>query len=401
MVNRLDKIKAARSLSDVADVVGLVAYELKNSSAIVHRLVASVSAELSIDANRTTPAPKSTKTNTPTATPTGGSTVKFEAPNEKELQKHVAVLNKLHDNVIELAAAEALIKQAFAWHKKAPLALKSIKSLLTDLDAMLDDAYAALHEIASKHLPEVMQNFADQVRSHLLDVLPTNSYSDIEPMLSVAPDPKGEGLFNFCYYIRIDNLTNKQGYKYRDYYFVLTGVISKSGKLQMFLNSLPGFKPPGRYLIGKPIGSVKEARSRVDMLLDHNNFVMDQEKQTLHLDTKRAQTSGLTSITGVLGVKVHDDELLLLIKPNASAALVKRITADTMARLASIVGVKANDQLFVSKDVTRGTQRILKFSVVPNLGQKHSFSVQKMREFAEHYGMNEQQEQAIRVALQQ
>jgi hypothetical protein len=392
MSKRLDKIKSARSLGDVMDVVDEIGYDFKNSSAIVKRIISSLSAELVIDGRQKSNQPKI-------------KDIKFVAPNANELKKHVEVLHKLNDNVMELEAAEAMIKQSFAGNKKVPAALKAIKELKQDLDGLLNDAYAALHETGNKHIPTKLATLVDDIVSHLIDVLPVKKYSGITQSMLVVPDPTQAGIFHFCCYIGIENLQNSQGFMYRTYYVMVTGVVNSDGGMHVYLNSLPDFKVPGKYPIGKEISDISSARKRIDILLDHNNFVIDHEKQTLNMDTDRANTAGLPSIKGVASAKVADDELLVILDSGVSERQREKITTEIRARLSSILGLKKNNQLFQHKYVQRGSQRGIKFILIPNLekigdGKKVNLSLQHLHEVSDLLGLSEQQQAALRFALQ-
>ena len=385
---RLDKIKSARSLSDILDIVSEIAYEFKNSSAVVKKVVNSLSTEIVMDQRRAKPK-------------TGVEDTAFVAPKLSELKKHVDVVQKLYDNVVELDAAEAMMKQSFTGNSKLPAALKAVKELKANIDASINDAFEALSEVAGKHLPKKMAVLVDGLTSHVIDVLPTKSYKNISRQVYVVPDQEDASMFHFCDYIGIEGLQNAQGFTYDRYYVIVTGVVSKAGVMKFHVNSLPDFKIPGRYPLGKEFTTLKEATKHVDLLLDHNNFVVDFEKQVLPLDDTRAKTSGLTTIKGIESVRIENDEITAILAPSVTTEkAAEAVRLDLQARLNSIVGLKKKDQLFQYKFVRRGSKRAVKFILTPNVGRKMTTSIEKLHEISEQMGLTDKQQAALRFALQ-
>lgn len=384
MSKRLDKIKAARNINEILDVISDIAYEFKNSSTVVNKLVASLSATLVMDVRNKTP-----KT----------IDIDFKPPKVTELKKHVDVVNKLYDNVVELDAAEAMVKQSFAGNKKQAAALASIRDLKRSIDDSINDAFDALGAIATKHVPSKFAKLTDAITGHLLDCLPSTAYKDIFRQLYVVPDPTEAGFFHFCEYIGIEGLKNTQGFQYAAYYVVVTGIVEKTGALKFHVNGLPDFKVPGRYPVGREVLDLNGAKRHVDMLMDHNNFVVELERRPMPIDGDRATTAGFTSLPGVDSVQVVDDALIAVLKPGLSDAQVEKTNIEIRARLSSIVGRKSGT-LFQSKKVRNGTKEALKFILVPDIGKKLNISLQRLEEVSELMGLSDNQKSALRFALQ-
>ena len=388
MSKRLERIKGARSISDILDVVSEIAYEFKNSAAIVKRLVSSISAEMVFDARKTT-------------APAKVVDATYVPPKLSDLKTHIDVVNKLYDNVLELDSAEALVKQAFAGHKKQAAALAAIKSLKSDIDNSLNDAFDALNGIAQAHQPKKFEAFADKVIGELISLLPIKAYDKLGRIVYAAPDSTDKTLIHFCEYVSIEGLKNTQGFKYDIYYVMLTGVVNKDGSMQYYINGLPDFKPPTKYPLGAEVPTIDRAKRQLALLLDHNDFVVDFEKKPLPLDTERANTSGITSLKGVESVKIENDELLVTLNPSVKTErMAETIALDVLARLNGIVGAKKNSNVFQRKLVMRGGKKTLKFILVPNMDKRADFSLQRLDEASELLGLSDKQKAALRFALQ-
>lgn len=386
---RLEQIKKARSLNDVMSVIDDIAFELKNSQAIVGRLIGSLSAEISFDTRNTRPRTKVADT-------------KFVAPKAAELQKHIDVVNKLYANVLELDAAEAMVKQAFAGNKKQPAALKAIAELKASVDGSINDAFDALQEIANKHLPSNMTKFVDDLTSYIIDSLDAKTYKDIFRQVYVTYDPEDKTLLHFSQYIGVEALKTVTGFTFDQYYIVVTGVIDKEGRMTYYVNSFPDFKVPGKYPLGKETPTVDSAKKRVSLLLSHNDFAVTGDKLPMPIDDDRAKNSGLTSIKGVEKATVLNDELIVTLAPTVtSETTAQKILLDIMARLNAIAGTARSSKIFTYKLSKVKGKRTIKFILVPNVDKstKH-LNLDKLDEAAHLLNLTDTQKKAMRFALQ-
>lgn len=385
---RLDKIKNARSLNDVLDVIKEIAYEFKNSSAIVTNLVSSLSAEISFD-HRDTKKSKVIKD------------TKFVAPKLSELQKHIEVIHKLYDNVVELDAAEAMVKQSFTGNKKLPAALAAISELKKDIDNNINDAFDALQEIANKHLPSSMEDFIDKITGHIIDTLSSKSYKNIFRQVYVTPDPTNKGFLHFASYIGIEDLKTVKGFAFDQYFIVVTGVINKQGDLSYYINSLPDFKVPGKYPLGRNVNSEQEAKKQINMLFAHNNFVVENNRLPMPITDDRSSTLGLTNLANVEKASVKEDELTVVLSPKVKTdAAVQKVLLDILARLNSAVGARKNNKVFSYKIGAIGGKKAIKFILVPNGEKSTHLNLSKLDEVSDLLSLTDKQKEALRFALQ-
>jgi hypothetical protein len=383
---RIEKIKNARSINDVLDVVKEIAYEFKNSSAIVKKLVVSLSNELVFDYRERKPAK--------------GSKIEFIAPPVAELKKHVDVIDKLYDNLIELNAAEAKIKQAFAGNKKLPEALRALKELKQNVTDSVEDAFSALSGIADKHVPTRLNSLADVLTSHVIEVISSSNYKNIFPQLYVAPDVKEKNLFHFCYYIGIENLKDQSGYIYEVYYIVITAVITTQGVMKLYVNGLPDFAAPGKYPLGAEVDTNPNAKKRVDFLLSHNHFVTEHERLALPVTNERAQTSGIKNIRGVTGVDVVEDEFIVYVDNTITTANVQKVITEVMANLNTLVSARKRDTVFKYATVKRKGKKAIVFILTPGIAKKQNMSQTQLTEVSELLGLSDKQVKALKFALQ-
>lgn len=396
MANRIGKIKATRSLGDVLDIVSEIAYEFKNKSAIVKRLVASLSAgEMTFDARGDTETTKGIKSKPKLVDET------YIAPKAALLKKHSDVINHLYENVLELDASIAMIKQSFAGNKHVPEAIRGIKKLASSIDALLEEAFSALDAIAHKHRPAKLAKFVDTLKSNLIDMLPASMYEDIQQNVYVVQDPTDDSLFHYCQYFGLMGLKNLQGYKYDQYHIIITAIVAQDGTMEFHVNGLPNFKIPGKYPLGKAVTTLEQARKHIGMLLEHNNFVVDFEKLPMPLDTQRAKTAGIMNVAGVKNVRVVDDVLSVQVDPTISAKAADNIISSVLGRLNSLVGGRKDGKIFQYKRVPETKPKRIDFILLPDLGNKKMhLSVVKLKEVSDYFNFSDKQMAAMRFSLQ-
>lgn len=385
---RIEKIRKTRSVVDLMAIVEEIQKESTNNSKIVSNLIESLSAdEIYFDERR----PEKSVTR-----------VKIKVPAKGVLEKHLSVLNKLHANIEELDAAEALLKTGFAGNRKATEAFKAVKELRQDIDNKLNDAFDALNSLAEKHLPTEIQDFSDKLERYLIKNIPHQSYGDMHKEFYVAPG-KAKDEIDFSCYISLDDLKDSKGYVHRDFYFVLTGVIDKTGNMRLHLNTFPEYKLPGSYPLGKEVANENAMKMRASMLLAHNNFELEHKKLTFPVSETKAKNLGLDSIKGVNQVFIHDDEMVLIIDPTVKDNKVTDLAGSIIARLRGVIG-----QQSVHFKYTLGKakgKRALKFILTPNeeRGQVNKdlrINSAKLSELTHALDLKPAQVEALKHALQ-
>lgn len=391
-MSRLETIQKARSVAEVLDVVNSIKYDSHNCFAIVKRVIPSVSAEINIDrSGKSRTVKKARQDDT------------FHMPNMAELRKHSDVVTRLYDNVVDLDSAEALVKQAFQGNKKQPAALKAIQELRKEVDLQVRDAFESLQALAEKHLPESMDKMRDLIVSYLIKRVPAKSYSNMsKDEVYVAPDAADKNSIHMCAYIGLEKLKNNDGYVFDEYYFVLTGVISKSGEVQYFLNGLPSFKLPGKYPLGKQIDDPNSVRLRVDLLLHHNNLALQLDKLPMPIDADKAGKIGIHNIRGIEKVDVKDDELLLHFKAGTSEATVNNGIKDVMSRLTALMGMRGKHEYTYKMSTVKGAP-VVRMAILPKMDKKDkpvALNLHKLDEMSELFDLTDKQKEALRFALQ-
>lgn len=386
---RIEAIRKARSLNDLLTIVGQIEKEYKKNEGAVAELAESISNEEIVMDGRN-------------RNPSTVKVVKYVAPKPAELKKHWAVINSMYDSIMELDAAEAVMKQSFAGNKKTPAALKALRDLKADVNEKLNHAFDAINNIADKHIPYEMQKMSDKVISFLIDHLNPKSYKNMYRQVYVAPVDKA---MHFSVYVTVEGLKTESGFVFDQYNFVLTGVVGQDGTIEYFLTSIPDFKSPGRFPLGKQVTSIPDAQKRVDILLAHNDFLLTNDKLPLPFDEERAKTSGMTNLKNVENVAIKNDDIIVTMSPEVKTdKVLENAIIDVMARLNGLIGGNArNKTLFTYKVATRGGKKVVTFSLVANVAGKDKpllINNEKLADVKQLLNLTDKQVEALKFAIQ-
>lgn len=403
-LNRLDKLRKVRSLNDVIAIINEITRSFKQSKKIVDNLKESLSADddvIVFDYQTEGRKPVSKKSQKPATLST--KLTKWVSPPKREVEKHLKVIRDLYDNAVDLDSAEALLVHSFASSKKQPAALRAIKALKAEINSTLNKAFSALNGLADKHLPTEMEMLGDAILGYLIEHLPKKTYKNIAKSVYVYPGEKSS--LHFALYIKITNLQNAEGYVFDEYFFILTGVVDSKGYISYYLNSVPEFKVPGKYNLGKQVETEKDAIQRLRMLLDHNDVLSQFERKPMPVDADRAKTSGLAKIPNVVDVDVKNDQLIVYLKPGKDGPTqINNVVVKVIPLLKAMLGKSAKQaKILVGKTSKTRKGTALPFALVPATPSgektKYTINIDKLNELQYLLDLSDEEVNAIKYAL--
>lgn len=380
--SRLERIRKVRSFNDIVSILKDIAKDVRNNTQEVEQLSTvlsssskSAATELkSIKINHRAEGVKPLKVNIkakpdPSSVKVGGVRLtKFVAPSIDALMKHSDTVASLHENRVELDAVEATLRHSFSTSPNKRQALNSIKALRADIQLSLDKAFAALNKIATKHMPTEMTEFKDTLVDFLIDNLDAKEYSGLKQLVYATID-KSKNV-TFSVYVQLDNLTTHSGYTFESFYVILTGVVDQ-GKIYYHLNTLPDFRPPGKYPIGAAVENATELLVRLKLLLSHNHIVSDLDKKPMPLDTQEARRKGFNKIANVADATVKNDTLTVTLAAGKSSdTIIENVVTNVLPLLNRAVGnTSRKNSVITYKKAKRAGKTVIDFILVPNIPQ--------------------------------
>lgn len=402
--DRMEKIRKARSLNDLMDVVQDIRGEATAGSKTTRNLfraTASIIDESKIVVIRGdgdyTPGRVSTKGKQKISF--GEKLKDFAAPSKVTVDKHVGVIEKLHGNARDLEAVEAMLRQQFSGIKNSKAALDAIVELKDSINESIYKAMESLNKMAEKHTPKQILALRDALEGHLIDTLPEDTYDNIGTLDFINTTENGETVFSS--HIQIDNLKNSHGYMFDVYYIILTGVVNKAGAVAYFVNALPDEQVPGKYPLGKQISSGDELKHRVEFLLSHNDILTELERAPMHVAHDELSRRGFDKIVGLKGAKIANDALTVEfekgLKPAVRTEAIKRIIALLNAAVSRKKTTEVAHKAF-TKAGKEFVEFILYIKPTGGKGTTH-INLERFNEIAEIFDLSDGQKTALRRSL--
>lgn len=408
---RHSSIRKARSVNDLTSILQEISKEVKQSVLLVGDLVqvlASTSGrnieeqdEIKINKVQPTPSQRINTKSTPTLSSLGVKLEKFVVPPLEKIKDSVGIVQNLYDNASELDAVEALLAQSFEGSKNQASALLAVRALRDEVNTTINKALTSLSKIADKHVPSEMKVLITRLIGFVLDTVEPKSYSEITELVYVST---GKDQLWFSLYLCLHDLKDDKGFTYSEFYVVLTGVV-KGGNITYFLNTLPDFKVPGKYELGKEVPNEKAALQRIKFLLGANDILSDAERRPMPVTKEQLSGKGIAKIPYVSSADVKDDTIIVHLKPNIPPSKFNSIVTQIIPLLKSVVGITSRSKSIFKWKIVKsaGGRTSLQFILAPDLRADDkatlSMNLTKLRELQSALDLTPEELGAIKKAL--
>jgi len=410
-LDTIDKIRKARSVQDFENIIESISKsylknrrEVKNLNRSSSRLLIVMNSkssdddEIVIDHTGVGGVKKinlKAKLNTPVRT----ILKDFKPPKITSVQHNTDVLNELHDKAEELASIEAFLTQSFGKAKGQQAALKAVRELLKNVDETIYKAFESLHKVADTYLPKEFKQLSDTLTDTLLDSLDTDSYADLHHVTYVVRTE--DNMWQYTYYVTIEDLKNASGFVFDDYNVVLSALIDNKKNASYYLTTLSEFRIPGKFPIGKAINSVSDIKNTLAILLGHNDVIDILHKKPLALDKTSLKKHKLENLPGVKEIKVEDDSLIVeLNKKDSTTANINKVITKVLPILNNIVGNKSKKSVITKKIDRTQAGAIITFILVGVVKDKEvGINTNQLKELQHSLDLTDGDIRAIKEAL--
>jgi hypothetical protein len=375
MSKRMEKLRRARNLNEVLQIVKEIEQEATKDSQVANnlkRVLSSTSSEIKIDHSAAKGVVKISK---------------FTAPNVAQIKKHNDLIKGMYAKAVELDAAEGMVTNSFGGQKGYREALSAIKTLKANVENSIAVAFDALENIAKKHQPKELETLLSKVVNYIQLAQDKNSDVEIEDEVYVTVEDK---TIQFCNYINVKGLKDSQGFVAEDYFVVLTGQIVGT-EMETHITSMHEFKPPGKYSVGRKVADYKATITELQKLFAHDSIHSMLEHKPLELEDE--ERGILTSIPGVLDAKVKDDILSVTVQNTTKD--INSVVVSIMQVLKNIVGPKNR----IRHKVKSGKKVVIDFMLTSDISDKGGINLSKLGDLKEMLDLDDNEVKAIKLAL--
>lgn len=374
----LEKLRKARNINELTDVISQIASSIKKNSAAAKNLqtvLASVSEEeLKIEHS---PA-KSGKI----------KISKFTMPSQGAIKKNSELVRSLYDNATQLETAEAMIKNSFNGQKGAKEALTALAKLKENVEQSIAEAFDALNDLAQKHQPKEIEKITNQLVQFIERNFEDASYKDISLEVYVTIENKA---IQFCNYINIQGLKDTKGFVAEDYFVILTASIPVTGgDPELRLTSIHDFRPPGKYNPGRLVNGIKGVTNELQKLLAHDAVHSLLDQKPLAVDDEKS----FTNVKGVKDAYVEDDTLVCVVENNIKD--LNTVIVSVISLLRAVVGQKNKIRHKVKK-TAKSTK--IEFMLTSGIADKGGLNLSKLDTLKDLLELDDSEMKQIRSAL--
>ena len=210
-----------------------------------------------------------------------------------------------------------------------------------------------------------MKTLITRLIGFVLDTVDPKTYSDITELVYVST---GKDQLWFSLYLCLQDLKDDKGFTYSEFYIVLTGVV-KDNAITYYLNTLPDFKVPGKYDLGKEVPNEKAALQRIKFLLGANDILSDAERRPMPATKEQLNSKGINKIPYVSSADVKDDAIIVYLKPNIPPSKFNSIVTQIIPLLKSVVGLTSRSKSVFKRKIVKaaGGRTSIHFILTPDL----------------------------------
>lgn len=409
----IQDIRKARSLKELDAIIQRIGVRIKQRKSALQRLLSqlqkvfkfgvslSAASVSDSDSDESIEVGTSIRPTLGKINPESGMSVisNWKRPETKLVQKYVLHVEDFYQEAYELDVLKSvLIKQYSALKKSRNAALKNVEDHLELVSESLNNALLSLESVSKavekQHAPKELKSLAKKLANHLAgnlrkvetiqstekenkkrkpksETLNPKQYDHIDgPRLFVAESQDGRVLFH--YYIVINGLVGANSYEFPEYYVVLTGAVSDTGVMRMYVTTMEEFGIPGKFNLGRQIYSIKDLLRTTLIMLAADRVISNIERKPLAVDKDQTNVR-ISSIPEVVGVKIYKDELFVNLtkklakQTDANAArksdIIKEILSHLDFLVSNVERKKVNFQ--VKEETSRSGNPVIRIILTP------------------------------------
>lgn len=319
----------------------------------------------------------------------------FKHPTSLEVEKTLKPVQELQANIAHLESITSLLTQNFSGLKSRTAAVKQVKALTKEANSLVDKSLNSLNKIAEKSCPAELDKIYVYLEKYVASTLPKQTYSKMyeSSYLSKGTTDKDSV---YSKYLELEDLTNASGFKFPEFFFMLTGVV-KGSRLEVYLNTMPDFPVPGSYPLGTRISSYGELEAKVRTLLDSMKILHEIGRRPIpEFSSKK---NPLTKLKFVQSTVIKKDILKVVLKKKLSKADEEKLDSAVLEIMHKALGIRAPLNM-VKKASSVGKLPSLEYSFYTN-GEtsKPGISTTKFEAAADILGLDEAGRQQFKRLL--
>ena len=226
--------------------------------------------------------------------------------------------------------------------------LNGCDALIAEAEKTLEKASAGLAEHTNRHIPSKLKEFYKIVKAYMDERITQSMYTKKKVTSSMFPVKKdGKSSLYVTISIRYSNLKlrsdtgakENSNFAFKTFFVILTAVIDReTQKATYYITASPEFRIPGTYKPGQPLTDTN-LLTVFKTVVGYYNLAMFRDRLPVPDHEKFEALVGLPNIQKV---RVSNDRITLILKPNITEAQKTGAIGDVITLLKNTFGDSIN-----------------------------------------------------------
>lgn len=319
-----------------------------------------------------------------------GAPEKIVVEDMEKFRSNYSVAAEMQERLEELNVIQAELEMKFGDNSSARMgstvmkATAQLQLIRTKLQQELREVLDTLQHLAHAKVPESFKKFTQGLYDAVSKGL---NYEDVQQQLFIH---EHEGAITFSYYLKLINPRDLNDKLWTHGLYIVTSAVFRQKSTDRYVTVLQQFAPPGRFLLGRPISSGKQALEIISQLLERDNFANSLGRLPLEniLDTKRIGTDSFRKqfkhADQITKLTIDEDSLVFhLSKSVTDEAVVQQIQKQLHVELQ---GLKARTNVNVRSTIVNEKPRKIAVTFTRGGGEA-AVTVNDIRFLGDRFGV--------------
>jgi hypothetical protein len=321
---------------------------------------------------------------------------RISIPNMKKLHDNFSIVTDLTDKLDMMDTLDVQVQHLFRGERGNKLPAM-IKQLRKGYETKLTQALQFLKTVAKKHEPKAFAKTVEAAMNFFQSGL-KNKFSAAEEHVFVntarmtQPDGQEHTVFVFTHYVQFTNLHNDHtDYTYPTYVVVFTARVNEKGQMQMYVNTLHKFRPPGTFKVGHEFRNLRDAEKKLRHLFEIDDFVDLLDRQPVPVTKDELRLGNFVSKGFIKDVKidVEDHSLQVLFNSKVTGKNFADVVSQTLLDLRGALSLRTTTTLRYKPAPDRRSIDII-LPIPSGADPKKFLTRDKVEHMKDTFGMDDQ-----------
>lgn len=325
----------------------------------------------------------------------------IDIKNIRKLEDNFGIIKLLNSRLEALDSIQAQYLNAFGSSrtKLVPAISETRKKYESELRAAL----ALLKKIAKQHEPKPFQDIVIDVMNAFYGQM-KNAFDKASQYAYVTTrydELDGPPSLVFNHYVEFQGLRNDaQDYVYPQYFIIFTAIISPSGKMKLFVNTLHKFRAPGTFKPGYAFLTAQQGITKLAALLSTDEFIDLLERSPLPIEADDIDLTAFSAREVIDRVDIVENVLRVTFTAAVTEKNKKTVAEKVLVDIHRLLAGKTSSRIkYKLRRVSADRYQMEFVLVLPAERDESELSPDKLDRLREEFGFDDQDLLAIQSIM--